>query len=132
MSSFVTEFKKHQKQERILTGSLVLLSVLAPVSFTWMMNQKMNWIVSTIVAASFLLSALWLHVIRNRIAGKLLSKYETLEIGSVLTKKITPKNPKRYVVTNLGYNHFYLKCLKTGEQVLVSKHRVREDFDIAN
>jgi hypothetical protein len=53
-------------------------------------------------------------------------------LGAVLAKKISPARPGRFVITNRGYNHYYLRCLNTGEQVLVSKSRVREDFDIAN
>lgn len=133
MSSFVQEFKKYQKQERFLTGAIVLVSVFAPVSFTWMMEKKMHWSLSGLVGVVFVLAALWMHFYRGRVAKKLLDQYETLEIGSVLAKKITPAKPNnKFVVTNRGYNHFYLRCVDTGEQVLVSKHRVREDFEIAN
>ena len=132
MSSFAQEFKKYQKQERLLTVSLVLVSVLAPVSFTWLMNNKVNWIICAVVAVLFISAATAIHVIRAQVASKLLKKYETLDVGSILTKKITPKNSKQFVITNTGYNHFYLKCLNTGEQSLVSKHRIKEDFDITN
>lgn len=132
MSSFVEEFKKHQKQERLLTASIILVSVLSPVSFTALMNQKVHWFISSSAAGVFLVSAAWLYLIRHRVSEKLIRKYEDLDVGAVLAKKITPQHPRRFVITNRGYNHFYLKCLNTGEQVLVSKHRVREDFDIAN
>lgn len=132
MSSFVEEFKKYQKQEGILTGAMVLVSVLSPVSFTWMMEHKFHWILSASVGVIMLLAAFWIQLIRNRVSAKLLGKYETLDVGSILSKKLTPKQPRRFVITNRGYNHYYLKCLNTGEQVLVSKHRVQEDFDIAN
>ncbi|MFS4459973.1 hypothetical protein [Bdellovibrio sp. HCB2-146] len=132
MSSFVEDFKKYQKQERLLTGTIVLVSVLAPVSFTWLMEKKIHWSLSGLVGVIFVLIALWLHFYRSQVAKKMLDQYETLDIGAVLAKKLTPMKPRKFVVTNRGYNHFYLRCLETGEQVLVSKHRVREDFEIAN
>ncbi|HEY1078518.1 MAG TPA: hypothetical protein VGE46_00405 [Bdellovibrio sp.] len=132
MSSFVEEFKKYQKQERFLTGAMVLASILSPISFTALTNHKVHWVLSYGTAVILLRAAARLYVVRNRVAEKLIRKYETLEVGAVLAKKLTPKNPRRFIITNTGYNHFYLKCLNTGEQVLVSKHRVREDFDIAN
>ena len=133
MSSFVQEFKKYQRQERFLTGAIVLVSVSAPVSFTWMMEKRMHWSLSGLVGVVFVVAALWMHFYRGRVAKKLLDQYDTLDIGSVLSKKITPVKPKnKFVVTNRGYNHFYLRCVDTGEQVLVSKHRVKEDFEIAN
>lgn len=132
MSSFAEEFKKYQKRERLLTGGLVLFSVLAPLSFTWLLEHKVSWAISGLVAMGCLATASWLHFVRTKVSQKLLGKYEKLDVGSVLAKKIAPVRPHRFVITNRGYNHYYLKCLKTGEQVLVSKDRVREDFDIAN
>ncbi len=46
MSSFVEEFKKYQKQERQLTVAIVLVSVLAPVSFTLLLDRKVHWLIS--------------------------------------------------------------------------------------
>lgn len=132
MSSFVDEFKKYQKQERWLTGVIVGASFLAPLSFTVLLDQKVHWVISSFIGMGLLLIAIWGHIVRRRVADKVLHKYESLNVGSVLAKKINMQKSRRYVVTNRGYNHFYLKCLITGEQVLVPKHRVREDFDIAN
>lgn len=132
MSSFVEEFTKYRKQERWLTGATMLVSVLAPVALTTLINNKAHWIFLILVGLATVSAALWIQFVRSRISEKLLSKYETLDVGSVLAKKIGPKDPRRFVITNRGYNHYYLKCLSSGEQVLVSKDRVREDFDIAN
>lgn len=132
MSSFVDEFKKYQKQERWLTGVIVSVSFLAPLTFTILLDKKAHWLISSFIGLGLLLIAMWAHIVRRRVADKVLNKYESLGVGSVLAKKITMQKSRRFVVTNRGYNHFYLKCLNTGEQVLVPKHRVREDFDIAN
>lgn len=132
MSSFVEEFKKYQKQERVLTGAMVLMMILAPVAFTELMNHKIHWVASCLAALGILFVALGIYILRSRVSERLLKKYEKLDVGSVLSKKIHAQSARRFVITNRGYNHYYLKCLKTGEQVLVSKHRVREDFDIAN
>lgn len=132
MSSFAEEFKKYQKHERLLTGGIVLMSVLAPVAFTFMMEKKVSWAISGLVALALLTTASYFHYVRTQISQKLLGKYEKLEVGSVLAKKISTIKHHRFVITNRGFNHYYLKCLKTGEQVLVSKDKVREDFDIAN
>ncbi|MEN0059387.1 MAG: hypothetical protein AAGB31_11180 [Bdellovibrio sp.] len=132
MSSFVNEFKKYQRQERLLTGAMVLLTILAPVSFSWLVERKIHWIISALVGVFFLALAAGLHMVRSRVASKVLKKYETLDVGAVLAKKLSSKQSHRFVVVNRGCNHYYLKSLSTGEQVLVSKNRVKEDFDIAN
>ncbi|XGC79376.1 hypothetical protein ACES2L_08545 [Bdellovibrio bacteriovorus] len=126
------EFVKYQKLEKFLTGTMVLLSVFTPVMVSIMLNKGFHWAYSVALAGTFMFFALWTHVIRSRVSKKLLSKYEQLQVGSVLSKKLTPTQPRQFVITETDYNHFYLKCLKTGEKVLLSKRRVREDFDIAN
>ena len=133
MSSFVKEFKKYQQQERWLTATIVLFSLLAPVTFSWLMDKKIHWAISAGAAGVLLIAAAGIHLIRSRVAAKLVTKYQNLDVGYILSKKLVAnKNTHRFVITNTGYNHYYLKSLNTGEQMLVSKHRVREDFDIAN
>lgn len=132
MSSFADEFQKYQKQERRATAAIVLIAAVAPISFTYLMKYKVHWMATSGALVSFLFVATVLHFYRTKISRKLLSKYENLEVGAILAKRINKKRSREFVITNSGYNHFYLKCLKTGEQVLVSKSRVREDFDIAN
>jgi hypothetical protein len=83
-------------------------------------------------ALAVVLSGLWLQFYRRQLSEKLLAKYESLDIGAILKKKMNRKNPRQFVIVNRGYNHYYLKCMNTGEQVLVSKSRIQEDFDIAN
>lgn len=132
MSSLVEEFKKYRKQERWLTGVIVSASFLAPLTFTILLDRQVHWVTSSFVGLLLLLIAIWGHIRRRQVADKVLRKYESLGVGSVLTKKIKVPKLRRFVVTNQGYNHLYLRCVHTGEQVLVPKHRVREDFDIAH
>ncbi|MNL45137.1 hypothetical protein D3C87_1677550 [compost metagenome] len=132
MSSFGEEFRRYQKQENLLTFTIIVVSFLAPVSFTWLMNHKVHWAILGLMALAVVLSGIWIQFYRQRISHKLLLKYESLDVGSILTKKLNRKIPREFVIINRGYNHYYLKCVKTGEQMLVSKSRVREDFDIAN
>lgn len=132
MSTLVADFKRYQKKERTLTVAIVLASVAAPIASSVLLNMKVNWIYALLVGISFLVLATWLHLVRSKVSQRLIIKYEALDIGSVLAKKISTTNNHKFVITNTGYNHFYIRCLSTGEQSLVSKHRVREDFDIAN
>lgn len=132
MSTLVADFKRYQKKERTLTVAIVLASVAAPIASSVLLNMKVNWVYALLVGTSFLVVAVWLHVLRSKVSQRLIIKYEALDIGSVLAKKISTTNNQKFVITNTGYNHFYIRCLNTGEQSLVSKHRVREDFDIAN
>ena len=132
MSSFGEEFKRYQKQENLLTFTIIVVSFFAPVSFTWLLDHQVHWSILGSVALVVIFSGIWIQYHRRLISKKLLSKYESLDVGAVLKKKIQRKNPRQFVIVNRGYNHYYLKCMNTGEQVLVSKSRVREDFDIAN
>lgn len=132
MSTLVADFKRYQKKERMLTVMIVLASVSAPIASSILLNMKINWVYALIVGSSFLVIATWLHIVRSKVSQRLIVKYEALDIGSILAKKISTVRNEKFVITNTGYNHFYIRCLNTGEQSLVSKHRIREDFDIAN
>jgi membrane protein YdbS with pleckstrin-like domain len=68
--SLSQEFKKYQKLERVLTISIILISVLAPISISWIMEKKLHWGVSAALAASLLISAFVIHVIRQRVSQK--------------------------------------------------------------
>lgn len=132
VASFSNDFKKYQKRERLLTSTIVLIAALAPVCFTFLIQQKVHWVISLLFAVVMIVAAAWIHIYRDHIAKKILRTYENIEIGSVLAKKISSRTPSRYVVVNRGHKHFYLQCLGTGEQVLVSKNKVHEDFNITN
>ncbi|MNK08049.1 hypothetical protein D3C87_259730 [compost metagenome] len=132
MASFSDEFKKYQKREKYLTATIVVVAILAPASFTWLVEHKFHWALSAFVGIVVILAAVWIHIYRDQVSKKVLSHYEDLDVGAILAKKISTKRSTQFVITNTGYSHFYLKCLNTGEQVLVSKSRIREDFDIAN
>lgn len=132
MTNTERDFRKHQSQERLLSGLLVACSVLAPVSFTWLSQKEFYWIISVGTALSFVMAALIVQLLRQFLSQKLENHYENLNVGAVLEKKIGPSNRNRFVITHCGYNHYYVTSLKSGERVLVSKHRVREEFDIAH
>lgn len=130
MSSFVEEFTKYQKQERWLAGVIVFLFVMAPVSFTVVLNAKLPFWNAVALSLSLLLGALVVYLARAHVADKIINTYESLHVGAVLAKKIVTPQPRRFIVTHRDSNRFYLQCLHTGEKVLMSKRRVREDFDI--
>lgn len=130
--SFSGEFRKYQKRERLLTSGIVLIAAFAPICFTFLIQRKVHWVISLFFAVIMIVGAAWAHVYRDKVSKKILRTYEDIEIGSVLAKKISSRTPRKYVVVRRGYNHFYLQCLGTGEQVLVSKNKVREDFNITN
>lgn len=131
--SLAQEFKKYQKLERVLTIAIILLSVLAPISFSWIREKQTPRGVSAALGILFLSAAVVICWIRHRVSQRLIKHYEALDIGAVLQKKMATRNEKnRFVIINTGREHFHLKCLCSGRPLLVSKSRVREDFDIEN
>ncbi|KYG63892.1 hypothetical protein AZI86_13830 [Bdellovibrio bacteriovorus] len=131
--SLAQEFKKYKKLERVLTALVILISVLAPISFSWIMDKKLHGGISSVIAFLFLAAAFGVYVIRHQVSQRLMKHYESLDIGAVLQKKMaSEKQNQRFVIINTGREHFHLQCLCSGTPLLVSKSRVREDFDIEN
>ena len=131
--SLTHDFKKLRSLERALTGIIIFLAVIAPISFS--LIQKMQWHlgVSVILGVVILVAAISIHVVRSRVSAKLFKHYEELEVGRVLQKKMTAqKELNRFVIINTEREHLHLKCLCSGVPMLVSKNRVREYFEIEN
>jgi hypothetical protein len=120
------EIKKYQKKEKVLSAALISVATLAPITFTYLMERKIHWLFSLSIAFSVLLLSLWILFYRSSISRKLKVKYESLERGLVLSKR--SRQQQRFIITNAGYSHYYLKSLETGEQLLVSRERAQEDF----
>lgn len=131
--SLTRDFKKLQSLERALTGIIIFLAVIAPISFSWILKKQWHVSVSLILGAAILIAAVTIHLLRSRVSSKLFKHYEDLEVGAVLQKKMTAqKELNRFVIINTEREHFHLKCLCSGVPMLVSKNRVREYFEIEN
>lgn len=122
------EFKRFRKAEKFLSGMLVFVATTAPVTFTYLMQKRVHWIVSLGSACALVAAAAWIHLYREKVAKKIKVKYESLDVGRVLAKKT---RSHRYVITHTGYNHYYLESLENGEKLLIPRRRIHEDYDIS-
>ena len=118
--SLAQEFKKYKKLERVLTAVIVLISVSAPISFSWIMEKRLHGGISVAIAILFLAAAFAVYWIRQHVSQKLIKHYEALDIGAVLQKKMaSQKDKNRFVIINTGREHFHLQCLCSGAPLLV-------------
>lgn len=125
----IIEFKKLQKREKLLSALLVTICTMAPVLFTVLTQKKAHWVLCATTACVLGISAFWIQFYRSHISQKLKHRFESLDVGLILALKNA--QARRYVITNTGYNHYHLKSLETGEQVLVNRRRAREDYNIS-
>ncbi len=125
----IPNFKKYQKKERVLSVALLSVAAMAPITMTLMMEKKIHWMLSGSVGFAVLMASLWISLYKNRLEQKLKAELESLDIGHILASKSKATN--RFVITNTGYDHYYIKSLDNGEQMLISRRRAIEDFDLA-
>lgn len=123
------QIKKYQKIEKMLSAALVSIATVAPIAFTYLFDRKMHGVLSVCVGLGVLLSAIWIIFYRGQVSKKIQNTYYSLDSGVHLISK--EKKPRKFVITNSGYNHYHLKCVQSGEKTLISKKRIHEDFEIS-
>ncbi len=120
------QLKIHQRKEKLLSGLLMGISLAAPVVFTYLMGSHIHRALASFLAFSVLMLCLWILLYRSHVSRQVKRSYESLEVGLILARKA--RHAKKFIITKQGYTHYYLKCLDTGEQLLISRQRAHDDF----
>lgn len=126
------EIRAIQHQERSLTALFVICLIASPVVPSLMMKNQSPSLVPLLIGLFFVAIAFWAQYKRAQMARQLLATFDNLSVGAKLEKKLTRNTPQQFLIVDKTPGHFNLRCVQTGESILVSKGRVREDFEIAN
>lgn len=133
MASYLKNYNKNKNLERKLSTLVAGIVFAAPLVVSLMLYFHLPPVGVFISGVSLFVGAGLVQHYKNQATEKVQQSFLNLDIGYVLAKKpISKSGPSHFVISNKGFNHYYLKCLATGEQFLVSKSRVRDDFDIEN
>lgn len=129
-SRFVSDFRKYQSYEKTLSAMIVFIAVLSPVILASLLDNDLQVVYLVVLAGLLVSSTVGLVYIRSLISHRIKDQYRRLDVGATLRKKIVA-HPSTFVIINKTYQHFCLQDQK-GSRILVPKHRIQEDFDIAN
>lgn len=129
-SQVVTDFRKYKTYEKTLSAMIVFISVLSPIILASLLDHKLQVFYLIFLGVLMVSFTLGLIYIRTLISDRLRLQYMNLDVGATLKKKLTT-NRTQFVIVNKTYQHFCLQDQR-GLKILVPKHRIQEDFDIAN
>ncbi len=130
-NSLLEEIKKYQSRERMFNVLSVAALIASPVIPSVMMKGGQHSLLALGFAVVFVGVSLWAQRKRVQLRAQIHQCFESLGVGFCLEKKISRGSLRKFVIVDKNTIHYSLRCMNTGENVLVSKSRLREDFDVA-
>ncbi len=128
----INEIRSIQSKARLLYALFAISLIASPVIPSLVIRNGDHTALALALGFIFVFVAFFAQFRRSKISRELSHKFEQLQVGVRLEKKIPQSNTKEFLIIDKSARHFSLQCIQTGQNILVCKHRVREDFDIAN
>lgn len=124
---FKYNFKKEKMKSNILSGMIVFCSIAAPLSFSFLIQRKVNPIAAFSVGLSFVFVLLILAYFRSHALKTIEQKYNQVRTGMKVKKK---QSASLYEVVQESPNFFYLKDTIDNKKMMISKEKLRSDFEL--
>lgn len=126
-TNFKHSYKREKQKTIILSGLIIFCCISAPLSFSFLIQMKTNPILAfsagmTFVFALFIFAYFRLNALKN-----METKYNQIHNGMKLKKK---QSGSMYEVVQQSHNFFYLKDSVGNRKTMVSKEKLRSDFDL--
>lgn len=131
MSKKVNDYRSNYKREKlktsVLSGLVFFCSIAAPVSFSILIQRKINAVAAFSVGVGFVFALLILAYFRANAMKKLENSYNQVHPGMKVKKK---QSTSLYEVVQESPNYFYLKDTIENKRMMVSKEKLRSDFEL--
>ncbi len=126
-NSFGGSYKKEKMKAGVLSAFIVVCSIAAPVSFSLLIQAKFNPILAFTVGLSFVFTLFILAYIRSELLIKLEDKYNQVRAGMKVKKR---ESALMYEILQESPNFFYLKDTVDNKRVMISKEKLRNDYEL--
>lgn len=120
-------YKREKLKTNILSGLIFCCSIAAPLSFSLLIQKKINAIAAFSVGLSFVFILVILAYFRSQALKNLEQKYNEVRTGTKVKKK---QSESTYEVMQESPNFFYLKATIDNKKMMVSKEKLRSDFEL--
>ena len=131
MSKKANDYRSDYKRERlkttVLSGLVFFCSIAAPVSFSILIQRKANPVAAFSVGVAFVFALLILAYFRSNAMKNLENSYNQVRTGMKVKKK---QSTSRYEVVQESPNYFYLKDTIENKKMMVSREKLRSDFEL--
>ena len=122
--TYKNKYKREKLKTNILSGLIFFCSISAPMSFSFLIQQKINAVAAFSVGLSFVFVLLILAYFR---AKNLEQSYNEVRAGMKVKKK---QSASMYEVVQESHNFFYLKDTRDNRRMMISKEKLRSDFEL--
>lgn len=125
--SFSGSYKKEKMKAGVLSAFIVVCSIAAPVSFSLLIQAKFNPILAFTVGLGLVFTLFILAYIRSEILIKLEEKYNQVRAGMKVKKR---ESALMYEILQESPNFFYLKDTVDNKRMMISKEKLRNDYEL--
>ena len=124
---FKSNYKKEKMKTSVLSGMIIFCSIAAPLSFSFLIQMKANPIAAFSVGLSFVFVLFILAYFRSTAMKTMEQKYSQVRAGMKVKKK---QSTLMYEVVQESPNFFYLKDTLDNRKMMISKEKLRSDFEL--
>lgn len=125
--NYKNKYKREKLKTNILSGLIFFCSISAPMSFSFLIQQKINAVAAFSVGLSFVFVLLVLAYFRSNALKNLEQSYNEVRAGMKVKKK---QSTSMYEVVQESHNFFYLKDTIDNRRMMISKEKLRSDFEL--
>lgn len=126
-NTYKNKYKREKIKTNILSGLIFFCSISAPMSFSFLIQQKINAVAAFSVGLSFVFVLLILAYFRSTALKNLEQSYSEVRTGMKVKKK---QSASMYEVVQESHNFFYLKDTLDNKKMMISKEKLRADFEL--
>lgn len=120
-------YKKEKLKTNVLSGLIVFCSIAAPLSFSLLIQKKINPVVAFLIGSTFIFVLFILAYMRWNVLKNLEHKYDMVRAGMTVKKK---QSALLYEIVQESPKFYYLKDTVDNKKMMISKEKLRSDFDL--
>jgi signal transduction histidine kinase len=122
-----SKYKREKIKTNILSGLIIFCSISAPTSFSFLIQQKINAVAAFSVGLSFVFVLLILAYFRSSTLKSIEQSYNEVRTGMKVKKK---QSASLYEIVQESQNFFYLKDTLDNKKMMISREKLRSDFEL--
>lgn len=120
-------YQKEKVKEKAYSFFVILCSFLAPISFSILLQKKVNLFLAFLVGSSFIILIFMFIYFRQSSLKKMESSVRELKKGMRLKRR---SGSYSYEIIQESPNFFFLMDTSKHHKIMVSKEKIHREFEI--
>ena len=126
-AQFHLKYSKEKLKINLFSGLIFFCSIAAPLSFSFLIQQKVNPVLAFSIGVSFVFFLIVLSFLRSNSIKSLDQKYSQVRTGTRLKRR---QSTLMYEVIQESPKFLYLKNTSENKKMMISKEKLRADFEL--